>query len=616
MPAAPYQNLLSARVVIVRSGRPDRAQVMQSSTRQQMAAHNSLRGRIPGQAALLWAIILSVSINALVLVLPFYSIQIFDRVITSGSIETLVGLTIFAVIGLVFSALFDIIRSRLLTRFAVQFERFVGPLVLEASIAKPERKGESGARGLVKLRELRNFISSGMVATLIDAPFIPAFLVILFLIHPWFGIIASLGTLVLLVLTLISGRLARAEIAQASGAAIRTQALLDSVIKHASLVRAMGWTRGAVREFLRLNDQALAPVVRGTERVAVIASIARAVRLTMQIAALGGGAWLVVQGDLLPGSMVAGSIIISRTLQPVEHLLSAWRALTSAHDAWNLVNATASSVLVRKHRTLLPPPTGALELSRVTYRIQVAKRPILAGVSFACNPGEIVVVIGPTGAGKSTLLRLIAALDRPTSGTIQLDRASLENWNQDQLGQFVGYLPQEVALLGGTVAESIAGFDENVSDEAIIAAAILANAHDMILSLPQGYETEIGCDGSKLSGGQRQRIGLARAFYGHRKLILLDEPNSNLDPDGEEALCSAVRQAQNQGATFVIVTHRPRLLTIADSVLFLRDGIQVGFGDPSGVLPRAITGATMQRPRPSISGNDHRKLSMIGGVNA
>jgi ATP-binding cassette, subfamily C, bacterial len=590
---------------------------MQFSTRQQVGAHSSLRGRIPGRAALLWAIILSVSINALVLVLPFYCIQIFDRVITSGSIETLVGLTIFAVGGLVFSALFEAIRGRLLTRFAVQFERFVGPLVLEASIVSPERGGESGTHGLVKVRELRNFLSSGMVAALIDAPFLPAFLIILYFIHPWFGIVATVGTFSLLVLALISGRLARAEIAQASGAAVRTQALLDSVIKHAGLVRAMGWTRGAIREFLRLNDRALAPVVRGTERVAVVASVGRTVRLIMQVAALGGGAWLVVQNELLAGSMIAGSIIISRTLQPVENLLTAWRALTSAHDAWNHVNMTASTFLVRRRRTLLPPPAGALELNRVIYRIQAAKRPILAGVNFASKPGEIVVVIGPTGAGKSTLLRLIAGLERPTSGTIQLDRASLEHWNPDQLGQFVGYLPQDVALLGGTVAEAIAGFDEHASDESIIAAAILANAHDMILSLPQGYETEIGCDGSKLSGGQRQRIGLARAFYGHRKLILLDEPNSNLDPEGEEALCSAVRQGQTQGATFVIVTHRPRLLTIADSVLFLRDGIQVGFGDPSGVLPRTITGATpMQRPRPSISGNDHRKLSMIGGVNA
>lgn len=592
---------------------------MRSSMRQQMAAHRSLYGAIPGRSALLWAVILSLSINALVLVLPFYSIQIFDRVITSGSAETLIGLTVFAIAGLIFSALFEIIRGRLLTRFAVTFERYVGPLVLRASIANPDNGAASGTHDLVKVRELRNFLSSGMVATLIDAPFLPAFLIILYLIHPWFGFVALFGTLVLLMLAVISGKVARAEVAQASGSAARTQSLLDGIVKHADLVRTMGWTHGAIREFVRVNDSALAPVVRGSERVATVAAVARFTRLAMQVAALGGGAWLVVQNELLAGSMVAGSIIISRTLQPAESLLTAWRALTSVHDAWNHVKVTASSVLMSRRRTLLPPPSGALQLNRVSYRIAAAKRPILAGVSFHCRAGEIVVVIGPTGAGKSTLLRMIAALERPTSGTIQLDHASLDHWDPDQLGQFVGYLPQDVALLGGTVAEAIAGFDECASDQDIISAAMLANAHEMILSLPQGYETEIGSDGNKLSGGQRQRIGLARAFFGHRRLILLDEPNSNLDPDGEEALCAAVRKAQRRGATFVIVTHRPRLLTIADSILLLRDGAQVAFGTPSGVLPRVGMNAAppMQPARSSMAQSlDHRKLSAIGGIDA
>ena len=594
---------------------------MRSSMRQQAASYRSLYGSIPGRSALVWAVILSVSINALVLVLPFYSIQIFDRVVTSGSIETLVGLTAFAVSGLVFSALFEIVRGRLLSRFAVKFEHYVGPLVLRASIAEPNKGLENGAHNLVKVREIRNFLSSGTVATLLDAPFLPVFLIILFLIHPWFGVIATVGTLILMALALISGRYARAEVAEASGYAQRTQSLLDSITKHADLVRSMGWTQGAIREFVRVNDQALAPVVRGSERVAAIAAAGRCVRLTMQVAALGGGAWLVVQNQLLAGSIIAASLIISRTLQPAEGLLSAWRSLASVQDAWNRVRAAASSALLGKRRTLLPPPSGALALHRVSYRIPSAKRPILAGVDFRCQPGEIVVVIGPSGAGKSTLLRMIAALERPTSGMIQLDHASLDHWDPNQLGQFVGYHPQDVALLGGTVAEAIAGFDECASDEDIIAAAVLANAHEMILSLPLGYDTDIGCDGNKLSGGQRQRIGLARAFYGHRRLILLDEPNSNLDPEGEEALCAAVRQVQMRGATFVIVTHRPRLLTIADSILLLRDGVQVAFGSPAGVLPRAPKNPVppMQRqPVPSATqaALDHRKLSAIGDASA
>jgi ATP-binding cassette subfamily C protein len=222
-------------------------------------------------------------------------------------------------------------------------------------------------------------------------------------------------------------------------------------------------------------------------------------------------------------------------------------------------------------------------------------------------------VIGPTGAGKSTLLRMIAALERPSSGTIRLDRAALDNWDPNQLGQFVGYLPQDVQLLGGTVAEAIAGFDEGARDEDIIAAAMLAKVHEMILSLPDGYQTEIGRDGDKLSGGQRQRIGLARAFFGNRKLILLDEPNANLDPDGEEALCSAVQQAKVRGAALVIVSHRPRLLTIADAVLLLRDGMQLAFGPPSMVLPLSMSGATpMQRPRTLARETEPQRLPMKG----
>jgi ATP-binding cassette subfamily C protein len=364
---------------------------------------------------------------------------------------------------------------------------------------------------------------------------------------------------------------------------------------------------------MRLNDQALSPVVRGSERVAAIASAARLVRTVLQIAAIGTGAWLVLQNEVLSGSLIASSLLIARTLQPMESLISAWRALTSAHEAWIQVCAAAAPVLERTRKTLLPAPSGELEVAHLTYRTAAVKRPILTEVTFQCRPGEIVVVIGPTGAGKSTLLRLIAALERPTGGTIRLDRAALENWDPDQLGQFVGYLPQDVQLLGGTVAEAIAGFDENARDEDIIAAAMLAQAHEMILSLPQGYQTAIGRDGNKLSGGQRQRIGLARAFFGDRKLILLDEPNANLDPEGEEALCAAVQQARERGAALVIVTHRPRLLTVADAVLLLRDGRQFAFGPPSGVLPLSVSGATpIQAPRSRPSEAASFKIPVVG----
>ncbi|WP_156464345.1 type I secretion system permease/ATPase [Afipia sp. Root123D2] len=577
------------------------------------SSKRSLLGLIPGRSTFVWIVAFSVSMNILLLVIPFYSIEIFDRVLSSGSVETLIGLTGIAVIALAFSAAFDTFRSRLLSRFAVAFERYVAPIVLESVIADSSGRGDSRVNDLAKVRELRSFLSGGTVTTLIDAPFLPLFIFILFFLHPWYGIIALIGTTILLVMGFVSRKIARAEIAQATGAASRTQAALDGIVRHASLVRAMGWTRGAVREFMRLNDQALSPVVRGSERVAAIASAARLVRTVLQIAAIGTGAWLVLQNEVLSGSLIASSLLIARTLQPMEGLISAWRALTSAHEAWIQVCAAAAPVLERTRKTVLPTPSGELEVAHLTYRTAAVKRPILAEVTFQCRPGEIVVVIGPTGAGKSTLLRLIAALERPTGGTIRLDRAALENWDPDQLGQFVGYLPQDVQLLGGTVAEAIAGFDENARDEDIIAAAMLAQAHEMILSLPQGYQTAIGRDGNKLSGGQRQRIGLARAFFGDRKLILLDEPNANLDPEGEEALCAAVQRARERGAALVIVTHRPRLLTVADAVLLLRDGRQFAFGPPSGVLPLSVSGATpIQTPRSRPGEAASFKIPVVG----
>ena len=550
------------------------------------SGQRSLLGSIPGRTTFAWIVAFSVSINMLLLVVPFYSIEVFDRVLSSGSVETLVGLSLIAATALIFSAAFETLRNRLLSRFAVRFERHLAPIVLEGTIMGVAGQNDGKTNALVKVRELRSFLSGGPVGSLIDAPFLPGFVFILFFLHPWYGVIALIGTAILLVLGAVSHRVARMEIGQATQAAQATQSALDGIVRHSDLVRAMGWTRGAIREFMNLNDEALSPVVRASERVYTIAATARMVRTILQITAIGTGAWLVLQNEVLSGSLIASSILIARTLQPMEGLISAWRALASANDAWNQVQAAAIPVLARKRKTLLPSPSGTIKVDRVTFRIGATDRPILAGVTFECRPSEMVAVIGPTGAGKSTLLRLMAGLERPSGGTIRLDGAALPNWEPDQLGQYVGYLPQDVQLLGGTVAEAIAGFDEHAQDQDIVAAAVLAQAHDMILSLPAGYQTEIGRDGNKLSGGQRQRIGLARAFFGNRKLILLDEPNANLDPDGEHALCSAIERAKARGAALVIVTHRPRLLTIADAVLLLRDGKQLAFGPPYDVLRR------------------------------
>jgi ATP-binding cassette subfamily C protein len=559
------------------------------------ARAESVVSAVPGRTTLVWVVVFSVSANILLLVLPFYSIEVFDRVISSGSIETLIGLTSLGIAALIFSAFFDVIRFRLLSRFAVTFEQRIAPLILEATIADPARRREGSTHDLVKVRELRNFFSGGAVITLVDAPFLPVFILILFLIHPYYGAIALTGAVVLSIMGYVSSCIARAEVNEASGAAARCQMLMDGIVRHGNFIRAMGWTGGAIRAFMRANDEALSPVVRASERVAAIASAARMVRSTLQVLSIGCGAWLVLQNEVLAGSLIASSIMVSRTLQPMESLISAWRGVTAAQEAWKRVSAAATWVLKQPHRTRLTAPNGLLELNGVGFTIPQARRSILRGIAFRCRPSEIVVVVGPTGAGKSTLLRMAAALEKPSVGEIRLDNALLESWHPDQLGSYIGYLPQDVELLAGTVAEAISGFEESPRDEDIVMAATLAGAHQMILALPAGYQTQIGRDGHRLSGGQRQRIGLARAFFGNRKLILLDEPNANLDPDGEAALCAAILSARSQGATFLIVTHRPRLLTIADHVLLLRDGTQVAFGPVSEVLPSNTAGLPSRR---------------------
>ena len=566
---------------------------------------------IPGSQIFAWVIAFSVLVNSLLVVVPFYTIQVFDRVITSGSIDTLLGLTVLTLAALGFSACFDIIRYRLLSRYAVGFEQQIAPLVLRASIYDPARSAESGAHDMVRLRELKNFISGGTITTLVDAPFIPLFVLVLYYIHPVFGWIAVSGGVILLLLAILSGRVARREMTRASGAASRAQQSLDTIVRHPNLIRAMGWTSGAIGEFLRLNDQALAPAVRASERIALIAAIGRLLRVVLQVLAIGAGAWLVLQNEVFTGSMMASSIMISRTLAPMEHLVSGLQSLVSARDAWSQLSSVIAPVLGMRRRTHLPPPSGTLGLEGVGMRAQGTNRLVLKGIDFCCLPAKVVIISGPTGAGKSTLLRLIAGLDRPSHGVVRLDGASLSDWDPDQLGRYVGYLPQDVELFGDTVADAIAGFEETATDDDVIAAAKYANAHEMILSLPKGYETEIGRDGVRLSGGQRQRIALARALFGDRRLILLDEPNSNLDPEGEEALCSAINDARARGLTLVIVTHRVRLFAVADHLLFLRNGVQVAFGHPSEVLPRTI-GTVAPLRRGSVSSTQPKPLSVEG----
>jgi PrtD family type I secretion system ABC transporter len=534
----------------------------------------------------LYAGLFSLAINLLLLVPPLYMLQVFDRVLASRSGETLLVLTIAAIVALLVMALIDILRARLLAAAGVALDRRLGPRVLDGLLVQTAKlSGASFLNGLRDVNTLRNFLGGIGLMTLFDAPWLPFFLLVIYLFHPLLGTVALIGALVMLGLAFLNERLTRQPLERAQVEARRAGRFIDANVRNAEVVNALGMLPAVTRRWAQLNDAALAEQVRANRVGGAFSGWTKFARQFIQLTILGAGAFLVVSQDVTAGVMIAATILLGRALAPVETLVASWRNLVEARTAWRRLDELLKTTPRAAAHTELPKPAGALEVERAVFALRGAEKPILRGVSFTLAPGEALGVIGPSAAGKSTLARLIVGVWQPVSGVVRLDGADVAAWPRERLGPHIGYLPQDVELFGGTVAENIARLGEPDAAE-VIDAAQRAHVHELILRLPKGYDTEIGEAGQSLSPGQRQRIALARALYGKPRLVVLDEPNANLDGEGEEALVRALQGLKESRATLIIIAHRPSLLRGVDKMLVLREGAVERFGSRAEVMER------------------------------
>ena len=545
----------------------------------------------------------SFAINLLVLTSPLYMMQVFDRVLGSGRVETLVFLTLIAGVLMLALGALESVRSQALGRIGRWLERRLAPELITASL-RDTLSGEAiGSQALRDLAMMRGFLAGPAISALLDAPWVPLFIVIIALLHPWLGVIALASAVALFAVAVANEQVARGPLKEAAKRSIAAMQRVEAAVRNAEAVQAMGMRADFVRRWSEVNEQALALQVQAGDRNAILVGFSKFLRLFVQILILGCGAWLALRGELSSGGMIAGSILLGRALAPLEQAITAWKSLVAARDARDRLQRLFERQPPPLQTMRLPAPIGRLSCEQIVFVPPGRAEPILRCLSFVLEAGEGLGIVGPSAAGKSSLCKILVGTWQPTAGHVRLDGADLAVWNSDSLGRHIGYLPQDVELFAGTVGDNIGRLARDPDPDLIVAAARTAGVHEMILALPKGYDTQIGEAGSFLSGGQRQRIGLARALFGRPRIVVLDEPNASLDSEGEEALVRAMFAAKAWGATVVLVAHQPRILAPCEKLLVLRGGALEAFGARDEVLarlrqvrPSAALGATFLHP--------------------
>jgi ATP-binding cassette subfamily C protein/ATP-binding cassette subfamily C protein EexD len=524
-------------------------------------------------------------VNVLQLTVSIYMMTVFDRVFATRSLDTLLYLTLIALAALALLALLEGARSRVMQRVGAWVEESVAPEGFARAVESQLRGRPYRMEALRDLGACRGYMGSPGALAVYDVPWVPVFLLVIFLLHPVLGAVALTGAALLLGLALANEFATSKVLREANSAAMASQRRAESIVRNAEVIDSMGMLPAVMARWRSGMAEVSAPLNRAMDRAAPLLALTKFSRLAVQVAILGIGAWLVLRQDLTAGAAIAGSIIMGRALAPVEQLVGGWRGLVQARQSWKRLQAFLALPRIRPPGIALPEPRGRLAAERVTFGFPGSSVATVKAVSFALDPGESLAVIGPSAAGKTTLIRMLTGTLQPLSGSVRLDGADVYTWRREDFGRHMGYLPQDVELFDGTVLDNIARMAQAPA-EAVFDAARLAGAHEMILRLPKGYETGIGEGGQHLSGGQRQQIGLARAMFGKPKLVVLDEPNSNLDGDAEAALLGALQELRRRGTTVVLVSHRPVLVQGVEKVLLLRDGAVETFGPRVEVLKK------------------------------
>ncbi|RFC66514.1 type I secretion system permease/ATPase [Fulvimarina endophytica] len=540
---------------------------------------------------LLIVMIFTCATNLLVLAIPIYLFQISDRVLTSRSLDTLWMLTLVIVGAVVLNAIFDAVRRIILMRTAVECAAKLGAPILSAAARASLHSNGREYQTLGDLQQMRAFLTSGTLLAMLDVPFAPIFILGIYLVHPDLGTIVVLTALGLFLIAYVNQKLTEGPFATANMHLSRANVHLDSMSRNSQIINALAMIPEAVRIWGRDTAESLTAQVRAQDRNIVAAAFSKGFRLLTQVAMLGWGAFLAIEGEITGGMVIAASIIAGRALQPIEGAIEGWNQYALSRAAYGRIATLLKASPLNFERLVLPNPQGRLDVERLLYVPDGTKRVVLNAISFSLKAGDSIAIIGDSGAGKTTLGKMLVGSILPTSGAVRLDLMDLRNWDQRQFGVNIGYLPQDVQLFPGSIKDNIARMRDDVSDADIYEAARLADVHEMIASLPQGYETMVAADGSPLSGGQKQRIALARAFFGSPRLIVLDEPNSNLDTAGDAALAHAIEHARSQGITVVTITQKPTILGSVEKIMVLSRGAIALFGERRDVLKQLAGGA-------------------------
>lgn len=548
--------------------------------------------------------VFSFFINLLMLTSPLFMLQVYDRVLPSGSGPTLVALIGIAAIMFLVMGMLELVRSRVLVRISSGLDARLNEQVFSSAFLKSLR-GPGGQRNqpLQDMNVMRQFLTGQGPFALFDAPWVPGYLAVVFLFHPILGFIALAGAVALFTIALLSEILTRKPLQRAGGAARAAEGFAETSLRNAEVLEAMGMLSGAHGRWLDRHKVAMAWQSLASDRSGALTATSKTIRIALQVAILGAGAALAIDQIITPGTMIAASIIMGRALAPVEQSIATWRGFVGARGAYARLDALMAAHTDRRAGMSLPRPVGALAVEQVTAVPPGTRTAVVKGLSFALEPGEALGVIGHSGAGKSSLARLLVGVWQPAAGHVRLDGADIHAWHRDELGPHIGYLPQDVELFDASIAENIARLAAEPDSTAVIEAATRAGVHDMILRLPEGYDTMIGEQGHVLSAGQRQRLGLARALYGNPALVVLDEPNSNLDSAGDLALTAVITDLKQSGTTTIVIAHRPSAIAAVDTLLVMADGGVQAFGPKNEVLARAVedAGANVTRAGPVTS---------------